>query len=391
MFTENVNISWTDDKRLNRRGFDCRIKCSERTVTTTASLTTETQTRCQVSSGPGKDKACVFPFTWKYSGITYDGCAFDPTMNTAPWCSTLTVNGIHQTGKGEWGYCNSVCPLSSGVTTIEPTTPPPTVAPGIAAGCQCGVPNRSTKIINGTETELNEYPWMVGMSMSGSISPLCGGALISDQYVLTAAHCCNNKLPENTEIFLGDHNWDENSEASSFRRTVSKITMHKNFGKPKHLNNDICLLKLSSPISFPDHPNVRPICLPLDSSNMYENYKANLTGWGKVAGDGKMSPFLLETEEMIWKKTRCVNTFGSSITSKMMCIAKTSSPISSACNGDSGGSLIVKNGDNFDSVGIVSWGVSGCVNTKPAVMARVTSFLPWIAEKTADSNYCPRN
>ena len=37
---------------------------------------------------------------------------------------------------------------------------------------------------------MNEYPWMVGVGVKGSLSPMCGGAVISDQYVLTAAHCC---------------------------------------------------------------------------------------------------------------------------------------------------------------------------------------------------------
>ena len=75
----------------------------------------------------------------------------------------------------------------------------------------------------------------------------------------------------------------------------------------------------------------------------------------------------------------------------MMCIGKSISPIASACNGDSGGSLMVRNGDNFDSVGVVSWGVSGCVDEKPSVMARVTSFISRIETNTADCNYCPRD
>ena len=162
------------------------------------------------------------------------------------------------------------------------------------------------------------------------------------------------------------------------------------FGKPKHLNNDICLVKLSRPISFPTHPNVRPICLPPDTNNLYANYDAILTGWGKVSGDGQISTFLQEAEVKILKDKKCKKAFGSAITDRMFCIGKPSQPIASACNGDSGGSLIVQNGENFDSVGVVSWGASGCQDKKPSVMARVTTALAWIQKKTADSNYCPR-
>jgi secreted trypsin-like serine protease len=231
---------------------------------------------------------------------------------------------------------------------------------------------------------------MVGISMAGSFSPLCGGALISDQYILTAAHCCKGRLAENIQIFLGDHNWKLSSEADSFRRFVTKIKIYPRFGKPRNLNNDVCLIKLSDPISFPDHPNVRPICLPSSNTNQYEEYKATLAGWGKVSADGKVSPVLQEAEVKIMKKKKCKNIFGSAMTSHMMCIGRHYALIVSACNGDSGGSLMVRNGENFDTVGVVSWGVAGCADDKPSVMARVTSFLGWIKRNTVDSNYCPR-
>ena len=200
-----VRITWRTDKRRTERGFDCRIGCSRNKV-----MPVE---KCVATAGPGEGRECVFPFTWKHSGITYDGCAFDPSLNIAPWCSTMTVNGVHEAGKGEWGFCSTSCPLSSGVTTLSPTTPPPTISPGTAAGCQCGKARRSQKIINGVETEINEYPWMVGVSTISGVYPLCGGALISDQYVLTAGHCCEGRDEANIQVFLGDHhhNRDNNN------------------------------------------------------------------------------------------------------------------------------------------------------------------------------------
>ena len=82
-FSESVVITWRTNKDKTKRGFDCRLKCSEK-ISTNITLTNTTavpENVCIVSSGPAKGKSCVFPFNWLYTGITYDGCAYDPTIN----------------------------------------------------------------------------------------------------------------------------------------------------------------------------------------------------------------------------------------------------------------------------------------------------------------------
>ena len=85
------------------------------------------------------------------------------------------------------------------------------------------------------------------------------------------------------------------------------------------------------------------------------------------------------------------NYWGGMITNEMMCVGKPSNPIDSTCNGDSGSSVIFRNGDNYESIGIVSWGIEGCQSGRAAVMARVTSFLSWIKAEISDSALCPRS
>ena len=81
---------------------------------------------------------------------------------------------------------------------------PVTLAPGPATGtnssdCQCGLAKRTTRIVGGVETEVNEYPWQAQLSVGGG---LCGGSLISSEWVLTAAHCTQGEAsnPANVRV-----------------------------------------------------------------------------------------------------------------------------------------------------------------------------------------------
>ena len=71
--------------------------------------------------------------------------------------------------------------------------------------------------------QVNEYPWMTGIGTKGSLSPSCGGALVSDQYVLTAAHCCHGRSAASLQVFLGDHDWTVSTETDSFRRSALAV------------------------------------------------------------------------------------------------------------------------------------------------------------------------
>merc|ERR1711942_97872 len=92
----------------------------------------------------------------------------------------------------------AVCEVSC-IDPSEPTQPSPTSTStepsstgGSTGDCKCGLAQRTTRIVGGQTTEVNEYPWQVGMVYEGSTFVWCGGSLISDQWVLTASHCVQN-------------------------------------------------------------------------------------------------------------------------------------------------------------------------------------------------------
>ena len=154
-----------------------------------------------------------------------------------------------------------------------PDPPPP------VGNCTCGEANRATRIINGTETEVHEYPWQVGIIILSKY-PSCGGAIISSQHILTAAHCTYFfRIPLNAtyiRVSVGEHNI---ADSDVDIRNLSKVTVHPEYDKFNQLN-DIAILTLSSPLTF--SKSMAPICLPEGTSNTFAGDTATVIGWGRT-------------------------------------------------------------------------------------------------------------
>ena len=141
---------------------------------------------------------------------------------------------------------------------------------------------------------------MAGVGLKGALSPMCGGAVVSDQYVLTAAHCCDGKQAAELQVDLGDHDWSHGAEADNFRVGVAAVKMFPGYQHGNNLNNDVCLLRLARALSFPAVPGVRPVCLPPDTADTYADRAAVVAGWGKTGSGNGISNVLLETELVVW-------------------------------------------------------------------------------------------
>jgi len=267
----------------------------------------------------------------------------------------------------------------------------------IVEDCKCGLAKRVVnRIVGGNVTEINEYPWQILMYKNGWQH--CGGSIISDRWIMTAAHCVEDKNPTKYQIILGEHDVQDGQEADSMTIGVEKIILHNRYNS-KTFNFDFALMKLKKNIDFKKHPHVRPICLPSADAGDFAGEKAIVSGWGDTSEEGHSSNVLLEAEVNVMSNRECVkNTLYNSdqITEVMMCAGIVKGGTDS-CQGDSGGPLIsssgkdgVTPGQNYELIGVVSWG-DGCARKGyPGVYARMTEVISWINSNAGSLNTCPR-
>merc|ERR1719312_1600491 len=266
---------------------------------------------------------------------------------------------------------------------------------GESDDCKCGLAKRNTRIVGGTVTEVNEYPWQVGLVSKGGNRVWCGGALISDQWVLTAAHCVGGT---NFQVLLGEHDYKTTGESDRVRANVIEAINHPDYDS-RTTNYDFSLLKLDQTIDFSEHPHIRPICLPGSDDETYDNFKAIVTGWGTTSSGGSLSSKLREVMVDVMSNDECKKSgyAADEITDQMIC-AGVDAGGKDSCQGDSGGPLITSGsgdgetpGQNFEHIGVVSWGYGCAVKGYPGVYARTTKQLDWISQTTQGSfNTCPR-
>uniref|UniRef100_A0A3P9L3B4 Peptidase S1 domain-containing protein n=1 Tax=Oryzias latipes TaxID=8090 RepID=A0A3P9L3B4_ORYLA len=235
----------------------------------------------------------------------------------------------------------------------------------------CGRANLNNRIVGGQDAPAGFWPWQV--SLQGS-RHFCGGSLINNQWVLTAAHCFPSGSASGVTVVLGLQSL-QGSNPNNVSRTITRLILHENYNSN---DNDIALLQLSSPVNFTNY--ITPVCLSATNSTFYSGVNTWVTGWGNI-GSGVSLPApqtLQEVQVPIVGNRRCKCSYGaSSITDNMMCAGLLAGGKDS-CQGDSGGPLVIKQNNLWIQAGVVSFGI-GCAEPNfPGVYTRVSRYQTWI-------------
>jgi len=250
-------------------------------------------------------------------------------------------------------------------------------------------PTISTRIVGGTQSSSEQWPSVVSIKYKAyKDGHFCGGSLISEQWVLTAAHCMfdGQNLPLNAyEIVATVGEYDLNSSPLTPSTNISQIYTHPDYD-PTSVNNDIALLKLSSPVS---NSTISLINLDDTAYLIAQQNPATVIGWGSTIAydpDQIVTPeypdILREVEVPLNTDQQCSDSLGSIYTKQMICAGNIEEGGVDACQGDSGGPLMVERNYGWQQLGIVSWG-AGCASVgSPGVYTRVAVFDDWIGSLT---------
>ncbi|XP_018578841.1 serine protease snake-like [Anoplophora glabripennis] len=242
-------------------------------------------------------------------------------------------------------------------------------------------------IVGGEPASAAEFPFMAAIGFQTDDQKWrCGGTLISDRFVLTAAHCTSTRdAGAPTVVRLGDLDLSTSHDGSQHHDyDIENIILHPGYRFPLKYH-DLALIKTKQTVEFTKF--IRPACLYTEK--FIEQPSGVATGWGKTDFAAEISDRLMKVTLNIYHNSECTKIYHKSkdlprgVVSNMLCAGDLRGG-KDTCQGDSGGPLLITKAGNqckFYVIGVTSFGKScGQVNTT-AVYTKVSSYVDWI-EKT---------
>ena len=265
-------------------------------------------------------------------------------------------------------------------------------------------------IVGGEEGSITDYPWQVALVDSNGLG-FCGGVIISDSWIVTAAHCLDPSSSEYVSELYAIRAGSSSAYASGGNQFLINQTLtHPNYNTAFNINydGDIALVEISGVFNF--NESIQPIGL-VDSNHVQlglidQGIPAVISGWGDIEYEGQNADTLLYANTFIVSNEIACGSnidengnFGlipcEMLTEGMLCAGILDGGGVSSCQGDSGGPLIIFDDNNIPFLaGITSWGYGCGDDGYPGVYTRVSHYFDWIFTNAnldvgcTDETYC---
>ncbi|XP_051925481.1 hyaluronan-binding protein 2-like [Hippocampus zosterae] len=299
-----------------------------------------------------------------FSGLGQNNHCRNPDGESKPWCYVKRA-------KVEWDYCD-VKPCHPKVFHLTRPSHPN------AMFSQCGIaqPKELHRIIWGIKSWPGAHPWQVSLQERAKGSnvafvPICGGALLSSCWVITAAHCI--ETTNEYQVMVGAVKLD------STELTYQLIPVVRSVLYPRPRDADLALLQLQ--VTHDQHCAresrfVRAVCLP--RQHFPAGKECVVSGWGSDGNSSRSNDLLDAYVSLISEQTcKQPQAYQGLLRDGELCAGNMEGGADS-CNGDSGGPLVCQRNGIHYLTGVVSWG-DGCgLPNKPGVYVDVYKFVHWI-------------
>ncbi|KAK5928772.1 hypothetical protein CgunFtcFv8_010065 [Champsocephalus gunnari] len=236
------------------------------------------------------------------------------------------------------------------------------------------------RIVGGVLEKLGGSPWQVLLRRADGYG-FCGGTLVSDRWVVSAAHCLEESVDH---VTIGDYD-KRRPDPMEQQLKVQKVFVHPHFHSFT-FDSDIALLFLSGPVRR--GPTAAPACLPDPHLSRYllqEDSRGVVSGWGLTRHLGRSSRFLRKVTLPVIGQQTCSGSTNQVITDNMFCAGFLDVAMD-ACGGDSGGPFVQNHRGTWFLTGVVSWG-EGCAGKgRFGVYSRIGNFLNWIRDTMQRQN-----
>ena len=226
------------------------------------------------------------------------------------------------------------------------------------------------RIVGGVEINIEDAPYQISLQKYGS--HICGGSIISEGFVLTAAHCTDGAVASSMSVRIGSSKY----ASGGVTIKVEKIIQHELYNK-RNVDYDFSLLKLASEIEFDE--TKQPVELPELNEPVADGTSCFVSGWGNTQNAAESRAHLRAAFVPSVNQVDCNKAYVAfgGVTDRMICAGYPEGG-KDACQGDSGGPLVA----NGKLVGVVSWGYGCAKPGYPGVYSRVAVAREWISKNS---------